>query len=71
MSTDQTTHAARRERFAALIGDGIAVLPAATEATRNHDVEHEFRQDSDFFFLTGFEEPDALMVLDPSAADEQ
>lgn len=33
MSTDQTTHADRRERFAALIGDGIAVLPAATEAT--------------------------------------
>ena len=71
MSTNQSTHADRRERFAELIGDGIAIIPAATEATRNDDVDHEFRQDSDFFFLTGFEEPDALLILDPSAADEQ
>ena len=71
MSTDQSTHADRRERFAALIGDGLAIIPAATEATRNRDVDHEFRQDSDFFFLTGFEEPDAVLVLDPSAAHEQ
>jgi len=51
--------------------DGIAVLAAATEVARNHDVDHSFRQDSDFFFLTGFEEPDALLLLDPSAPAEQ
>lgn len=64
-------HADRRERFGALLGDGIAVLAAASEVTRNHDVHHEFRQDSDFFFLTGFDEPDALLLLDPSAPSEQ
>jgi len=71
MSTDPRTHADRRERFASQLGDGVAVLAAATEVTRNHDVEHSFRQDSDFFFLTGFDEPDAVMLLDPSAPSEQ
>lgn len=66
-----TTHEERRLRFAELVGEGLAVIPAASEATRNHDVDHEFRQDSDFFFLTGFEEPDAVLLLDPSATDEQ
>lgn len=55
-----------RERLAAEMGaDGIAVVPAATETLRNGDVAHEFRQDSDFFYLTGFEEPDAVCVLVP------
>ncbi|MXY75847.1 MAG: M24 family metallopeptidase [Acidimicrobiia bacterium] len=66
-----TLHAERRERLAASIGDGIALLPAGAETTRNHDVEHPFRQDSAFHYLTGFDEPDAVMLLDPRAADEQ
>ncbi len=61
----------RRERFAALIGGGIALLPAASEVVRNDDVEYPFRQDSDFFYLTGFDEPDAFLLLDPSADGEQ
>ena len=64
-------HADRRERFARLIGDGIALIPAAAQVIRNNDVEHPFRQDSSFYHLTGFDEPDALMLLDPSAAGEQ
>ena len=71
MNTNQAPHADRRERFGAQLGDGVAVLAAATEMVRNHDVDHEFRQDSDFFFLTGFEEPDAVLLLDPSAPAEQ
>lgn len=55
----------RRTRFAAALGDGVAVIPAARERMRNNDAEHEFRQDSDFFYLTGFEEPDAVLVVAP------
>ena len=53
------------------LGDGIAVIPAGVLQTRNDDVDHPFRQDSDFFFLTGFPEPDAVAVLDPSHPSEQ
>ena len=48
------------------IGDGIAVVPAAVETVRNDDVHHPFRQSSDFYFLTGFDEPDAVAVFDPA-----
>ena len=59
-----------RREVSALIGHaGIALVPAAIETIRNDDVTHEFRQDSDFFFLTGFHEPDALAVLVPGHPD--
>ena len=64
-------HAERRERLAGLLGDGLALVPAATEVVRNNDVDHPFRQDSAFYYLTGFDEPDAVMLIDPSACDEQ
>ena len=67
----RTLHAGRRERFAAAVGDGLALVPAASPARRNNDVDHPFRQDTDFYYLTGFDEPDAVMLLDPSAASEQ
>ncbi|MEN8113473.1 MAG: aminopeptidase P N-terminal domain-containing protein [Actinomycetota bacterium] len=57
--------AERRRQFMDAIGDGIAVIPAAVETTRNDDVHHVFRQSSDFFFLTGFDEPDAVAIFDP------
>src|SRR5215470_9717927 len=44
-------------------GPAVAVFPAAPIATRNNDVEHPYRADSDLFFLTGFEEPEAVAVL--------
>jgi Xaa-Pro aminopeptidase len=62
--------ATRRAQFAGVLGDGIAVIAAGTETVRNDDVHHEFRQDSAFFFLTGFHEPDAVAILDPSHASE-
>ncbi len=64
MNTISSLHADRRRQFLQHIGTGIAVIPAAFEQTRNDDVDHEFRQDSAFFFLTGFPEPDAVAVLD-------
>ena len=45
--------------------DAIAIVPAAPVSIRNRDVEYPFRQDSDFLYLTGFEEPDAALVLVP------
>jgi Xaa-Pro aminopeptidase len=42
----------------------VAVLPAAPVYRRNNDVEHEYRQDSDLFYLTGFDEPESVAVFD-------
>jgi len=62
--------AARRRRLMDAIGeDAVAIIPSATEQTRNRDVHYPFRQDSDFRYLTGFNEPDALAVLAPGHAD--
>jgi Xaa-Pro aminopeptidase len=41
----------------------IAIIPGAREATRSNDTHYRFRQDSDFFYLTGFEEPEAIAVI--------
>ena len=71
MSFDPAPYASRRSRFAEQLRGGIAVIPAATEVVRNNDVHFDFRQDSDFWFLTGFGEPDAVAVIDPSDPDEQ
>jgi Xaa-Pro aminopeptidase len=53
----------RRKRVAASLGSAVAVIPAARELIRSHDTTFPFRQDSDFYYLTGFPEPDALAVL--------
>ena len=59
-------YASRRARLMALMEPGsIAVIPGARIKLRNRDSEFLFRQDSDFFYLTGFVEPDALLVLQP------
>ena len=55
----------RRDKFMSRISGGIAIFPAAPTAFRNSDVEHEYRQDTDFYYLTGFEEPNAVAVLAP------
>ncbi len=58
---------AQLKKFIESIGpDSIAILPAAHEATRSYDTEYKFRQDSDFAYLTGFPEPDAIAVIDPA-----
>ncbi len=59
----------RRRDLMRMVGEeGIAILPAAPEQRRNRDVFHPFRQDSDFWYLTGFDEPDAVAVLAPGRA---
>ncbi|MDO3720989.1 Xaa-Pro aminopeptidase [Marinobacter sp. chi1] len=57
--------ARRRKLMDVMAPDSIAILPAAPERVRNRDVLHPYRQDSDFFYLTGFDEPDAVLVLIP------
>lgn len=60
--------AGRRRRLAEIVGDtGIAIIPASVEVVRNYDVMHEFRQDSMFWYLTGFHEPDAVAVITPGS----
>src|SRR6266568_4108259 len=46
--------------------NSVAIVPAAREAVRSHDTNYRYRQNSDFFYLTGFEEPDAIAVIAPS-----
>ncbi len=60
-----------RKRFAEIVGDGLAVIVGGTESLRNFDSPYPFRQDSDFFFLTGFPEPDAVAVFNPSHSSER
>jgi Xaa-Pro aminopeptidase len=58
--------ARRRRQLMRMIGKGgIAILPAAPVRVRNRDVEYAYRQDSDFHYLTGFPEPEAVAVLMP------
>ncbi len=59
-------HKKRRRALAKAIGPrGLAIIPAAREVTRNRDVHYPFRQSSDFTYLTGFPEPDAIAVIAP------
>lgn len=53
----------RRATFAKALGTGVAVIPGARLSLRNRDTEYEFRQSSDFYYLTGFTEPDAVLVM--------
>ena len=63
--------ARRRRALLERMGPGsIALLPAAPETPRNRDVHHPFRQDSDFYYLTGFPEPEAIAVLAPGGEHE-
>ena len=62
----QTEFKRRRAQLMKMMGKNtIAILPSASQTTRNRDVDYPFRQDSDFLYMTGFNEPDAVMVLIP------
>jgi len=61
----QSEYRQRREQLMTKIGKGTAVFRSAPMAVMHNDVEYNFRQDSDFFYLTGFNEPEAVAVLAP------
>ncbi|MEO0541795.1 MAG: aminopeptidase P N-terminal domain-containing protein [Cyanobacteria bacterium P01_A01_bin.105] len=56
----------RRQALLNAIGQGTAIFTSAPMAVAHNDVEHPFRQYSDFYYLTGFDEPGAVAVLSPS-----
>lgn len=60
--------AARRARLAAQIGRGVVIVPTAPERARNRDTHYPYRADSYFHYLTGFPEPEAVVVI---VGDEQ
>ena len=55
--------AARRARLLAAMRRGVAVIPTAPEQLRSRDSHHTYRHDSYFYYLTGFAEPEAVLVL--------
>lgn len=67
----EMSYTIRRQALAnALPRNAIAIIPGAHEVIRNGDAHYRFCQDSDFYYLTGFEEPDALLVLMSGTHDE-
>jgi Xaa-Pro aminopeptidase len=60
---DAAIHTDRRARLAATLGDGIAIVATAPEVPRNRDTHYPYRHDSYFYWLTGFAEPEAVVVV--------
>ncbi len=63
--TNQSIFKKRRKRFIDLLEGNAAIIPAANMVTHHADCEFPFRQDSDFWYLTGFDEPDAVALFLP------
>ena len=63
---DKNEYHRRREKLFETIGDGVAILPAYDYKTMSNDVHYEFRQQSDFLYFTGFEEPNSVALFEGS-----
>ena len=66
-----TEYQQRRQELMSKIGNGTAIFRSAPMAVMHNDVEYVFRQDSDFFYLTGFNEAQAVAVLAPHHPEHQ
>ncbi len=63
---DKKEYSRRRKRLMDMMGDqSVAIIPTAPVSIRNRDVEFSFRPESDFYYLTGYSEPEAVAVLIP------
>ena len=62
-SIDIGVYQRRRARLAAAMQEGVAVVPTAPERARNRDAHYPYRFDSYFYYLTGFREPAAALVV--------
>ena len=70
MKLNNKNYHLRRQQLLKEIGqDGLLILPSAEEKVRNRDCEYAFRQSSDFYYLTGFNEPEAVLILVPGRAE--
>ena len=68
LATQPGEFSRRRRRLMESLSNGAIVLAAGHDAARNNDVDHEYRQPSTFWYLTGFDEPDAVAVLRPGSS---
>ena len=70
MSLTAQAYEARRQKLMAMMApNSLAILPAAQVKMRSRDTDYHFRQDSDFYYLSGFAEPQALLILVPERAE--
>lgn len=60
----------RRRQLASKMQGGVAVIPTATEQLRNRDVHYPYRFDSYFYYLTGFKEPEAVLVIEAASKEK-
>ena len=70
MNSHSEIFASRRRQFMAEIDGAVAILPSAPVAIRSGDVEFIYRQDNDFYYLTGLAEPESIAVFAPGQKDE-
>ena len=63
MNINMQEFSARRHKLIAAMGEGIAIIPTAPEVIRNRDSHYPYRFDSHFYYLTGFKEPESVLVL--------
>jgi Xaa-Pro aminopeptidase len=63
MNINVTEFKARRQKLIASMSEGIAIIPTAPEAIRNRDSHYPYRFDSYFYYLTGFKEPESVLLL--------
>jgi len=64
-------HKQNRDQFAKRLNGGIAIIPASIPAIRTHNMEYTYRQNSNFYYLTGFEEPNSICVIAPNHPEHQ
>ena len=67
---DMNVFKERRKKLASLAQGAAIIIPSHPDYIRNNDVHHGYRQDSNFFYLTGFEEPEAIFVMRPGQNPE-
>jgi len=66
-----TEYQQRRQKFMKAIGKGVAIFRSAPQAVMHNDVEYVYRQDSDFYYLTGFNESEAVAIFAPNHKEHQ
>ncbi len=71
MMIPSTEYQQRRQKFMGAIGKGVAIFRSAPQAVMHNDVEYVYRQDSDFYYLTGFNESEAVAVFAPNHKEHQ
>ncbi|MCG8605798.1 aminopeptidase P N-terminal domain-containing protein, partial [bacterium] len=72
LEKDIKVFAERRSAFMAQMEpDAVAIFPSKPVYLRNLDSEYPYRQESNFYYLSGFEEPESILLIDPSAANNK